>query len=63
MLNLYQNAVTEYGLSPGKTRTDMGVENYYLRDLLGDNALVGSSVHNQRVERLNRDINNNIHKT
>ena len=65
VLELFQQAVGKYGL-PLQVRTDHGVENvrvweYMLRERGNSNAvIVGSSVHNQRVERLQRDINTQV---
>ena len=60
VLNLFMHAVYSCGIPPRKVRTDAGVENGFIIDFLGPDALVGPSVHNQRVERLNGTINENI---
>ncbi len=64
VLNLFVQAVQEYGL-PVRVRCDQGVENYDVgmfmlshpqrRDALNP-VIVGKSVHNQRIERLWRDV-------
>ena len=65
MLELFQQPVGKYGL-PLRVRTDHGVENvrvweHMLRERGNSNAvIVGSSVHNQRLERLHRDINTQV---
>ena len=65
VLELFQEAIERYGL-PLRVRTDHGVENvrvweYMLRARANSNAVVvGSSVHNQRIERLHRDINTQV---
>lgn len=60
VLSLFVKSVEDLGLRPRKVRADLGVENQGIINLLGSDVLLGSSVHNQRVERLNRDINSNI---
>ena len=60
VLHLFLEAAHSCGIPPRKVRTDQSVENQFIIDLLGPDSLVGSSVHNQRVERLNRTINDNI---
>ena len=65
VLQLFNGAVTKYGL-PLKVRTDQGIENvrvwehmYHIHQ--NSNAvIIGQSVHNQRVERLHRDINTQV---
>ena len=65
VLHLFQEAEHRHGL-PLKIRTDQGGENvlvwnYMLQKRLNRSAvLIGSSVHNQRIERLNRDINTQV---
>ena len=65
VLRLFRNAVHTYGL-PLRVRTDHGVENvgvweYMLLERANTNALIiGSSVHNQRVERLHFNINTQV---
>ena len=63
MLSLFQEAVRRYG-RPFRTRTDYGGENVDIStDMVnawGEDSrciVVGSSVHNQRMERHNRSIN------
>ena len=65
VLELFQQAVGKYGL-PLRVRTDHGVENvrvweHMLLERGNSNAvIVGTSVHDQRVERLHRDINTQV---
>ena len=61
MLSGFTSAVDSYGI-PERVRTDMGGENVQVwRYMLenhgtGSSVLVGSSTHNQRIERLWRDV-------
>jgi len=65
VLNLFKQAEERYGL-PLKVRSDHGGENVsvwqymYEKRLNADAVIVGSSVHNQRIERLNRDVNTQV---
>ena len=63
VLQLFDNATSTYGI-PLRVRTDHGGENvkiwermYEHRGALQRPVIVGSSVHNERIERFNRDIN------
>jgi len=65
VLNLFKEAEEQYGLSL-RMRTDFGMENlrvweYMLQKRRNSNVLItGSSVHNQRIERLNRQVNTQV---
>ena len=63
VVTLFQRAISQYG-RPLKVRTDKGGENVRVWEEMinhspaGEMAVItGSSVHNQRVERFNRDLN------
>lgn len=68
VLSLFENAVKTYNIIPDRVRSDHGGENILVWQSMMEaypNAthpvvLVGNSVHNQRVERFNRDLNMNI---
>ena len=64
VLTLFVKAVSQFGL-PARIRCDQGVENYDvamfmlthpLRESAINPVIVGKSVHNQRIERLWRDL-------
>ena len=62
MLSCFENGVFEYGL-PTRIRSDLGGENvevwrYMVREHSNDAScvIVGSSTHNERIERLWRDV-------
>jgi transposase len=62
LLKCFQDAVTEYGI-PSRLRTDKGLENVGIADFMiekrGANRgsiITGKSTHNQRIERLWRDV-------
>ena len=64
--SLFQQAITRYG-RPHRIRTDLGGENVDIwgnmvaaRGAAANPVLVGKSVHNQRIERHNRALNEQI---
>ena len=62
VLKLFKEAVKQYSI-PSRVRSDQGLENIEVakfmllnRGLERSSVLVGASVHNQRIERLWRDV-------
>lgn len=65
---LFAEAVERFNIIPTHVRSDYGTENVRVWDFMNDISdltgspavFLGSSVHNQRIERFNREINKNI---
>ena len=62
VLELFENAVRSFGL-PSRVRCDKGVENFHMCEYMIRNrgtgrhsVIAGASTHNQRIERLWRDV-------
>lgn len=68
VLDQFHKAISLYNTIPTRIRSDYGTENVKVWEAMesstsernGPAVLLGSSVHNQRVERFNREINKNI---
>jgi hypothetical protein len=62
LLSCFLDAISQYGL-PSRVRTDKGLENVFIADLMIEkrgsdrgSIIAGPSTHNQRIERLWRDV-------
>lgn len=69
VLSSFDGALTLYDIIPKRVRSDYGTENALVWDKMiaastdtSPAVLLGSSVHNQRVERFNGEINRNIRR-
>ena len=62
VLSLFQNACLTYGM-PSRVRSDHGLENMGVARRMLEYRITGSSVHNQRVERLHRDVTSGVLKS